>query len=119
MAYDDSSPVPPIDVPDGDKAVPLPDAERTRLFMAGWPIVLIRSLEVAGDYLAGVESFGEFRFAKAIEAGNDWVTLLPSGMADDRAPVAYPFPAGVTVRVSKVMWISESPDGWPKQERRG
>jgi hypothetical protein len=103
--------------PDGDK--PLSDAERTRLFMAGWPIVLIRSLEVAGDYLAGVELFGAFRFAKAIEAGSDWVTLQPSGLADDRAPMAYPFPAGVTVRVSKVMWISESPDGWPQPKARG
>jgi hypothetical protein len=98
---------------------PLPDAERTRLFLAGWPVVLIRSLEVSGDYLAGVELFGAFRFARAIEAGNDWVTLMPSGLADERAPVAYPFPAGVCVRVSKIQFVAESPDGWPKQKARG
>jgi hypothetical protein len=118
MAYD-SSPVLPTDAPESDKPVPLSDSERTRLFTAGWPIVLIRSLEVAGDYLAGVELFGVFRFAKAIEAGNDWVTLLPSGKADERAPVAYPFPAGVTVRLSKIQWVAEQPDGWAQPKARG
>jgi hypothetical protein len=97
--------------PDGDK--PLPDDERARLFGEGWPAMLIRACEVHGDYIAGIELFGVIRFTRAYESGLGWVSLIPNpaSIRDERTLLAFPFPAGVAVRVSRIQFVAQHPEG--------
>jgi hypothetical protein len=79
----------------------------------GWPDVLIKATHDPFDYACYIEGIGEIRFGAATRAGKGWVRLEAGTQGDQLTKLGHAFERGVEVRVDRIVWVADAPDGSP------
>ena len=92
---------------EGEWALPCPDCARK------YPPSLIKACHDPFSYILCLRNGTTFEFSEAEVKGN-WVTIssaFPDTALDGKTPDDLPFPRGVDIKLSEIIWCADAPRG--------